>query len=187
MRFFGQAQLFASPATSWDILSACPYKPRCPCPCSCVWAPQVSGARDRPPGLTSPRMLEVVPCFEILDQPGLGRLPAQQFAGQRAGRRAVEPEEAGQPGEVRGGVLGRRRRPPGRRDAGRSPRRWRGSARPRRRPRAVSIPPGRAPPPGGTGAPRRAGARRASGWTRRRGSRRRLCRGRCATIVAMKP
>src|SRR5580658_8651124 len=49
---------------------------------------------------------EIVALIEILDEPRLRRLPAEQLAGQRARRRTVHPEEMGQVPEVRG-VLGR--------------------------------------------------------------------------------
>jgi integrase len=54
------------------------------------------------------------------------------------------------------------------RGVARSPRRWRGSAHPRPRPRAAAIPPVPSSEPGGTGVPHRAGARRSNGWSRRR-------------------
>ena len=130
-------------------------------------------------GWSCGRAVEVVALVEVVDEPGLGRLPAQQLAGQRARGRAVEPRGS-RPARRSARLRPRERwRPPGGRGGGRSPRRCRGSARPRRRPRAAPIRPGPSPAPGGTGARRRAGARRASGWTRRRCSRRRPCRGRC--------
>src|ERR1019366_6583004 len=50
--------------------------------------------------------VEVVALVEIVDQPEMGRLPRQQLAGQCARRRAVEPEEPGQPREMLARVLG---------------------------------------------------------------------------------
>ena len=50
--------------------------------------------------------VEVVALAEIVDQPGMSRLPHEQFAGERARRGAVEPEEPGQPREMRAGVFG---------------------------------------------------------------------------------
>ena len=49
--------------------------------------------------------LEVVALIEVFDQPGPGGLPSQQFACDCAGCRAVEREEACEPGEVRPGLL----------------------------------------------------------------------------------
>src|ERR1019366_7696728 len=50
--------------------------------------------------------VEVVALVEIVDQPEMSWLPRQQLAGQRARRRAVEPEEPGQPREMLARVLG---------------------------------------------------------------------------------
>src|SRR6266851_1782039 len=44
--------------------------------------------------------MEVVALIEVLDEPGMCRLPAQQLAGQRARDRVVGREEAGQEAEV---------------------------------------------------------------------------------------
>ena len=40
--------------------------------------------------------MEVVALVEVVDEPGLGRVPSKQLAGQRARGRAVGREEAGQ-------------------------------------------------------------------------------------------
>src|SRR5260221_11968107 len=51
--------------------------------------------------------MEVVAFTEVLDKPGMCRLPAQQRAGQRARARVVAREEAGQEAEVRARLAGR--------------------------------------------------------------------------------
>jgi hypothetical protein len=45
-------------------------------------------------------LLEIMPFVEVRDEPGVGRLPAEQLAGQCAGSWGVNREEAGQPSEV---------------------------------------------------------------------------------------
>jgi hypothetical protein len=44
--------------------------------------------------------VEVVALVEIVDEPGMGRLPSQELAGQRARGRAVDRDERPQPTEV---------------------------------------------------------------------------------------
>src|SRR6266581_2976380 len=51
--------------------------------------------------------MEVVALIEVLDEPGMCRLPAQQLAGQRARDRVVGREEAGQEAEVPARLAGR--------------------------------------------------------------------------------
>src|SRR6266567_6079259 len=51
--------------------------------------------------------MEVVAVIEVLDEPGMGRLPAEQLAGQRARDRVVGREEAGQEAEVPARLAGR--------------------------------------------------------------------------------
>src|SRR5712691_7180738 len=60
------------------------------------------------PATGQPRseVVEVVALVEVVDEPGLGRLPSQQLAGQRARGRAIGPDEGSQPGEVRSCVPG---------------------------------------------------------------------------------
>src|ERR1019366_2872659 len=50
--------------------------------------------------------VEVVALVQVLDEPGPGRLPVEQLAGQLARGRAVDREEAAQPAEVLACVLG---------------------------------------------------------------------------------
>src|SRR6059036_498264 len=50
---------------------------------------------------------EVVALVEIVDESGMGGLPAQHLPGQGAAGWAVDREVAGEPGEVLGRVLGR--------------------------------------------------------------------------------
>ena len=52
-----------------------------------------------------PCLLEIVPLVEIGDEPGLGRLPAEQLAGQRARGWGVNREEAAKPAKVLACVL----------------------------------------------------------------------------------
>ena len=51
--------------------------------------------------------MEVVALIEVLDEPGMCRLPAQQLAGQRARDRVVGREEEGQKAEVLARLAGR--------------------------------------------------------------------------------
>jgi len=50
---------------------------------------------------------EVVPGFQILDEPRAGRRPAQGLAGERARSRHVQAEEGAHPAEVGGCIVGR--------------------------------------------------------------------------------
>src|SRR5258708_39050622 len=52
-------------------------------------------------------VVEVVALFEVIDEPGMGRVPTHQLAGQRARGRAVDREAAGQPAKVLACLLGR--------------------------------------------------------------------------------
>ena len=52
-------------------------------------------------------VVEVVAVIQVLDQPGVGRLPGQQLAGQLAGRGVVQRDEGAEEGEVLIRVLGR--------------------------------------------------------------------------------
>ena len=74
----------------------------------CAPGSRLPPARGRCPLTLQPHAsrLKVMPFVEVGDEPGLGWLPAEQLAGQRAGGRRVEPEEAAEPGEVLGRVLG---------------------------------------------------------------------------------
>src|SRR6266849_4607805 len=51
--------------------------------------------------------MEVVALLEVLNEPGMCRLPAQQLAGQRARDRVVGREEAGQEAELLARLVGR--------------------------------------------------------------------------------
>src|SRR5260370_2375588 len=51
--------------------------------------------------------MEVVALIEVLDEPGMCRLPAQQRAGQHARDRVAGREEAGQEAEVPARLAGR--------------------------------------------------------------------------------
>ena len=105
---------------------------------------------------------------QVLDEPGLRRLPARQLAGQRARRWDVEREELGQPGEVPGRVPGG----DGHHGQGEMPadhlgdvadrHAFVGDRVQRRSRRRIFL------PSDGRGARRRAGARRASGSPRHR-------------------
>src|SRR5271168_1262784 len=50
-----------------------------------------------------------MPFVEVCDEPGLGGLPPEQFAGERARGGGVEPKEPSQPSEMLARVLGRDR------------------------------------------------------------------------------
>jgi hypothetical protein len=86
-------------------------------------------ARGSPYMSARGRRVEVVALVEIGDEPDVGGLPSEHLAGERARSWAVDPDEVRQPG------------------AARSPRRPRGSARPRRRSHAGLL-----TPPGGRAA-----------------------------------
>ena len=106
----------------------------------------------------------VMVLVEVLEQARPGRLPSEQFPGDDGRGGAVQGDEVAQVAEMLDGVGGATPTPWERRDAGPSPRRSRGTGRPRRRPRGGPSRRERTRRPGAPGGRRRSGAPPASGW-----------------------